>query len=304
MHKPYNSLAMAYPRKINTRNKFIDALPVVLLTLCIHACSLFQDPTETEEKSVDLYRRAKASLLLGNYAAAIETYEKLEVKFPFNPYAPNIALESAYAYYKNRNAPLALEKLDFFIEQYPNHPNTDYAYYLKGRAYYNYAKNFIHLVINYDRTDKDPEPLKNAFATFTTLIKEHPDSRYTPDARRHLIVIRNLLAIYEIKVANYYFNRKAHIATVNRIKYMLEYYAGAKHTPDGLLLMIEAYRRLGNNKLADDTARVLALNFPDYADRRLNKEGKVILQIEEDWSDTLDDISDTILETLRLKPRY
>ena len=272
--------------------------------LCTAACSLLPGTDGEDEGSTELYRRAKSSLSNGNYSGAIEIYEELEVKFPFSPYAPNIALELAYAHYKNYDSPVATEKLDFFIRQYPNHPRLDYAYYLKGRASYNHARGFIHLIINYDRTDKDPEPLKDAFTAFTVLTEKYPDSPYTEDAHRHLLIIRNLLAIHEIKVANYYFNRKAYVAAVNRVKYMLEHYTGAKHTPDGLLLMAEAYRRLGKGKLARDTRRVLKLNFPHYAERHMDREGRIILDLRQSWPEKLDDLSDTILETLRFKPRY
>lgn len=278
----------------------------IFLVVCasglVASCSLFDE--KPVEDDVALYARAKEALLNSNYASAITSYEELEIKYPFHKNARNAALELAYAYYKNDSSLRASEKVDFFIQQYPGDPRIDYAHYLKGVANYNYSSSILYEVINFDRTDKDPRPLIDAFNAFSHLIARHPDSLYVDSAQRHLSVILNTLAVYEIKVADYYFQRKAYVATVNRVKYLLEHYKGAQHVPDGLLLMAEAYRKLGRDKLADDTRRVLELNFPEFADRRLDPDGRLRIEADKSWLQQLNDISDTFLESVRLKPRY
>ena len=43
-------------------------------------------------------------------------------------------MEIAYTYYKEGESAQAVQAADRFIRQYPNNPNIDYMYYLKGLA--------------------------------------------------------------------------------------------------------------------------------------------------------------------------
>jgi len=76
--------------------------------------------------------------------------------------------------------------------------------------------------------------------------------------------LRENLARYEIHVANYYQRRKAHLASANRAKYVVENYQGSRAIPDALALMITSYRKLGMHDLASDALRVLELNHPEH----------------------------------------
>ena len=78
-----------------------------------------------------------------------------------------------------------------------------------------------------------------------------------------MLAIKNRLAAYENHVADYYLRRGAYVAAVNRAKTALEEYNGATRNARSLQIMAAAYEKLGMQDLADDTLRVLAMNFPD-----------------------------------------
>ena len=284
-------------------NKTLAVCLVFAFTFLPGACA-WLDTEETGLDSEQLYQLAKGSLLGENYTDATTKYEELETKHPFHKNSRDALLEMAYAYYKNSEPLLAEEKLEFFIKEYPDDHRIAYAYYLKGLANYNYATSIVYAIINFDRTDKDPQPLIDAFNAFNYLLVNYPDSKYTDSAHRHLIIIRNTLAVYEIKVANYYFQRKAYVATINRIQYLLQNYEGAQHTPNGLLLMAEAYRKVGRDRLAKDTARILELNFPEFVDQHIGDDGAVDVKADSDWFKGLKDISERFLELIDVKERY
>lgn len=77
-----------------------------------------------------------------------------------------------------------------------------------------------------------------------------------------MLFLKNRLAAYENHVADYYLRRGAYVAAVNRAKNALEEYNGADTNARSLKIMAEAYEKLGMHDLADDTRRVLAMNFP------------------------------------------
>ena len=56
----------------------------------------------------------------------------LESRYPFGRYADQAQLELIYANYKNAEPEAAKSAAERFIRLHPQHPNVDYAYYLKG----------------------------------------------------------------------------------------------------------------------------------------------------------------------------
>ena len=68
---------------------------------------------------------------------AIKYFEKLEARYPYGRFAQQAQLEVAYAYWRDNEPASALAAADRFIKLYPNHPNVDYAYYLKGLVNFN-----------------------------------------------------------------------------------------------------------------------------------------------------------------------
>lgn len=284
--------------------RFTHLLLISLVSFTISSCAMFNDNDDEVEEARAIYQSAKGSLLNKSYAAALEKYERLERNYPFSPFAQAALIETAYANYKSDDTETAAVLADQFIRNNPNHKHLDYAYYLKGLSYFNYGKTFLEALIPRDRTSKDVEPLTHSFDAFNYLYKNFPNSPYRDDVRRRLVVLRNMLAVHEIRVALFYFKKQSYVATVNRVNYMLERYDGAQHTPDGLSLLARAYEKLGSEDLADDTFRVLKLNYPEYVDRSLKRIAEIDQKQHRGWFAGLNDLADAILEKLRLKARY
>ena len=108
-------------------------------------------------------------------------------------------------------------------------------------------------------------------AEFNDLLTRFPNSQYAPDARKRMVYLRNLLARYEIHVANYLFKRGAWLAAANRGRYVVENFQGAPAMPDALAVMVEAYYLMELDELSDKALSVLKANYPDYPS--LNKDG-------------------------------
>ena len=80
-----------------------------------------------------------------------------------------------------------------------------------------------------------------------------------------MIHIRHVLARHELVVANYYLERRAYTAAVNRAKTVLESYQGSDAVADALAVLAYAYHRLSLPQLAEDNVAVLRANFPDHS---------------------------------------
>ncbi len=212
----------------------------------------------------EIYEEAKAELDNGQYETAIQFYERLESRFPYGIYAERAQLEVAYAYYKYNEPESAILAAERFIKLHPNHPNVDYAYYLRGLASFDADQSFMNRIFKQDPTERDPKAARRAFGYFGELVRKFPTSEYSREAIDRMYNLRDGLAKYETHVIRYYLKRRAYVAVVNRASYILENYQNTPYVPDALGAMVEAYYELGLNDLAQDALQVLKLNYPEH----------------------------------------
>jgi outer membrane protein assembly factor BamD len=245
-------------------------LPMFLLTGCGGDDAIRDDGPDAET----LYEEARGALAARSYEQAISLYRALTVRFPFGRHAEQALLDMAYAQHKARRPEQAISSLDRFLRTYPTHPNVDYAWYLKGLTNYEQTMGFLRELFPGTAADRDQQAAAQAFRDFQELIRRYPESRYVADARQRMVFLRNIMAEYETTVARYYQRRGAHIAALNRCRYVIENYPGAPATVDALEIMAESYERMDMAELAADTRRVLEYN---YADLMTEEERKGLL---------------------------
>lgn len=240
---------------------------ILALTLLLGGCSLFDkdksnEPDEYADWTAErFYTEAKQQLLEKRYDKAVKLYEKLEARYPFGKYATQAQLDIAYAYYKNDEPDSAIAATDRFIKLNPTHPNVDYAYYLRALVNYNRGIGFIDRFLPTDSSQRDPGSALDAYKQFEELINRFPNSRYAEDSKQRVISLRNNLAMYEIHVADFYMRREAYLAAARRCAEVVRKYQKTQAVPLALVTMEQAYRKLGQNDLADDAARVYAFNY-------------------------------------------
>ena len=128
-----------------------------------------------------------------DYDKAIGYFQKLESRFPHGVYATQAQLEIAYAHYKKQDPISCVAAADRFIKLHPNHPNVDYAYYLKGFASFN-ERGIVEKSTAQEISDRDPKTLKLSFAAFKELTDRYPKSRYFKDATQRMVYLVNALS--------------------------------------------------------------------------------------------------------------
>lgn len=245
----------------------------VLLLAFVSGCAFFGNKDDDQKKWTveQFYQNAKADLDSGNYSGAIKLYEALEARYPFGRYAQQTQLDIAYAYYKDNETAQTVTATDRFIKLHPNHPNLDYALYLKGLAYFKPDLGIFGDLLNLDNADRDPKALRESFEVFKDLVVRYPDSGYAPDARIRMTYLVNALAKHDLSVARYYFNRGGYLAAVNRTQNIVQRYPQAGVLEEALVISIQAYEKMGMPDLAADSKRILEKNFPK--NQMIAKEG-------------------------------
>ncbi|MEW6677161.1 MAG: outer membrane protein assembly factor BamD [Pseudomonadota bacterium] len=240
-------------------------LALVMLLGLLTGCSLLPEQIDDTKNwsASKLYNTAKGALNEGDYAKSIELYEKLEARYPYGAYAQQAQLEVAYAYYRDNEPLSAVAACERFIKLHPQHPNVDYAYYLKGLANFVEDQGLLARFSDQDMSERDPKAAREAFDAFKELAQRFPESKYTPDAVARMKYLVNALAAHEVHVGRYYYKRGAYVAAANRGKHVLQHYQQSPALEEALVIMARSYEKLGLEDLRSDTLRVIQKNFPD-----------------------------------------
>jgi outer membrane protein assembly factor BamD len=242
-----------------------SSLLVALAALLVSGCGLL---SSTDDETVGwsaqkLYGEAKDAMSNKDWQKAIKYLEKLEARYPYGRFAQQAQLEVAYAQWKDGERASAIAAADRFIKLYPNHPNVDYAWYLKGLINFNEQPGVFYLITTPDLTDRDPKSSREAFESFKEVITRFPESKYAEDSALRMRYLVNSLAAHEVHVARYYMKRAAYIAAANRAQYAIRHYPQAPATEQAVYILVRAYDKLGMNDLRDDAERVMRTNYPE-----------------------------------------
>ena len=238
---------------------------LILLSSCSYIEKALEEPDPTLNMSAaEIYVQGKDFLDAQDFINAIKLFELLEARYPFGTYSTQSMLDLAYANYAANLKDEAIVEANRFIRLYPNHPNVDYAYYLKALANFDKDANFFTRMIGHDQSKYDVTRLKQSFNDFSLVINKFPKSKYAKDSRNRLLYLKNTMAANELYIAEYYSKRSAHLAAIERIKYLFKNYGGTPSTEEALNLLIHSYNELEIYDLAYDSARVLLKNYPEY----------------------------------------
>ncbi|OXX55634.1 outer membrane protein assembly factor BamD [Vibrio sp. V12_P9A6T4] len=208
----------------------------------------------------ELYSEAQTSLQSGNWLTAIQKLEALDSRYPFGAYSEQVQLDLIYAYYKNDDLALGLATIERFTRLNPTHEKMDWVLYMRGLTHMAQDRNFMHDLFNVDRADRDPEPVKAAFADFKKLLQRYPKSPYAEDAHKRLFALKNRLAEYDLATADFYLRRESWIAAINRAQELQKTYPDTEAARKSLHIQLEAYKQLKLNDAIARTQKLIALN--------------------------------------------
>jgi outer membrane protein assembly factor BamD len=247
------------PRRTCVTVLFLVSLSALGL---LSGCGSTSKKTQKETPEA-LYSAAREELFSGATDEAIKQYEALQSRFPFGRVAQQALLEQAFAHYRAGDKAQALDAIDRFLKQNPNHPFADYAMYLRGLVHFSGKQGITAWIAPQDPSERDPKALRDAYDAFEELTQRFPDSLYTDDARLRMSWIYNAIATHEVHVASYYYRRGAWLAAANRAQGAVRDYQEAPIAEQALYIMVKSYDNLGMATLRDDAERVLRKNFPD-----------------------------------------
>ncbi|WP_347018814.1 outer membrane protein assembly factor BamD [Acinetobacter calcoaceticus] len=217
------------------------------------------------------FEKAQKSLDRGQYLDATKSLEAIDTYYPTGQYAQQAQLELLYSKFKQKDYEGAIALAERFIRLNPQHPNVDYAYYV--RAVSNMEQNYDSLMryTSLQQSHRDVSYLKVAYQNFVDLIRRFPSSQYSVDAAQRMKFIGQELAENEMTAARFNVKRKAWIAAAERSQWVIEHYPQTPQVPEALATLAYSYNQLGDKATSQQYIEVLKLNYPNL----VKKDGTV-----------------------------
>ncbi|AOA57780.1 outer membrane protein assembly factor BamD [Acinetobacter larvae] len=223
-----------------------------------------KDVVDTGPKSSEqvYFDKAQTALKRGQYTEAAKSLEAIDTYYPTGEYAQQSQLDLIYTKFKQKDYEGVVALAERFIRIYPQHPNADYAYYVRGVA--NMEQNYDGLLryTSLQQSHRDVGYLKVAYQNFVEFIRRYPSSKYAVDAAQRMTFISNELAENEMTAARFNLKRSAWLAALERAQWVTEYYPQSPQVPEALATIAYSYKKLGDNTTAQQYVDILKLNYP------------------------------------------
>ncbi|MEJ2041836.1 MAG: outer membrane protein assembly factor BamD [Reinekea sp.] len=229
--------------------------------------------TKLNDTESDYYYSAQEYLDKKNYTMAIERLNELESRFPFGLYAKAGLLDLMYAHYESGDYTDSLAEADRFTRLNSDHPNVDYAWFVKAMSYYKLFLANSGIFGKADPAQRSSQQGARAFQSLERFTSLYPDSEYRPEALKAMIVLKDALARHELIVADYYIRRGAWIAAAERAQAVVSNFHGVDAISDAWVVLIEAYNALD---MPEDSAAALQRLKSDYPDHPTLKSGEYV----------------------------
>ena len=235
-------------------------LIMIIIIFSVASCSIGRIKKRLETKPTVTYVEKPPELLLqdanrymqnGNFSLAAESFEEIDKQHPYSKLAKRSKIMAAYAYYLNKDFVNSILAIDRFIALHPADKSIPYALYLKGLCHFDQINNI----------GLDQAPAEKTKKIYEELTRKFPNSIYSKDAKKKILVANDQLAAKEMNVGRYYQEKNKHLAAIERFKVVVNDYSTTAQTPEALYRLTESYLSLGIVNEARKTTAVLSYNF-------------------------------------------
>src|SRR5215831_15485982 len=191
------------------------------------------------------YEKGLKELKDDNFPEAIKYFNFVKQKFPFSKYAVLAELRIADTQFERGHYLEAVDQYKMFGRSHPTHEFVEDGYvgFKICEAYVKQMpEDFFLLPPAYE---KDQSATKDALREIDAFVEKWPKSKYVEQAKKMRLEAVRSLAAAELYVARFYWNRSKYRATAWRLEGMLKEYSGTSYDPEALLLLGNAYEKLG-----------------------------------------------------------
>lgn len=208
------------------------------------------------------YEKGLSELEAKDWIAASKYFGFIKSRFPYSKYAVLAELRLADAEFGAEQYIEAIDSYRLFIKFHPTHEMVvnGYASFRIGEAYYKQLPGDFWMFP--PSHEKDQSATEDAANELKAFLDKYPDSPYRGRAKEIIAKVGKRLADHEWYVATYYWDRGKPMATVLRLRRLLERYRGVGYDDEALWLLGRAYVAVAMPERAKTTWQELLAKHP------------------------------------------
>ena len=253
------------------RNKFFHAAILITLSSIVGGCQSNKGPGSIQKEEV-LVKKSVSQLKAKRYTNAIDSLKKLNQDYMTSPKAQDYRLELMYAEFKAGEYDNAQATANQYVVMYPHEKYVDYALYLRSLSLYKTYEDWSPKRFSLQLGGRDPQPLRDAVQSLDIIIKKFPTSRYFYQASILQREIIEKLAERDFTIAKHYYGRHAYIASLERLKLVVESTQQQKLLDESLELMSLNYDKLGMKEMQANMQEIRKANAPKSKSLKTKKK--------------------------------
>jgi outer membrane protein assembly factor BamD len=187
------------------------------------------------------YEKGLKELEQKDWIAAAKYFGFIKTRFPYSKYAVLAELRLADAEFGADQYLEAIDSYRLFIKFHPTHEmvSNGYASFRIGEGYAKQLSDDFWMFP--PSAEKDQSSTEDAGNELKSFLDKYPDSPYRDKAKEILVKVGKKLAEHEWYVARYYWDRGRPMATVIRLRRLLDRYRGVGFDVEALWLLGRAY---------------------------------------------------------------
>ena len=187
------------------------------------------------------YREALASFEDHEWEEARSLFDEVKRVFAYSRYARLAELRIADIDYEQGKYSEAISGYRAFVKGHRGDDNVEYARYRISKSLY---LDISDTVLLPPQEERDQANTLDAYRELKGFLSRYPASRYRIDAAYMFEVVTQRLARHELYVARYYLRKDNFVATVARVNYALDHYAGSGLDAEALVLKGETLLKM------------------------------------------------------------
>ncbi|MBL1260902.1 MAG: outer membrane protein assembly factor BamD [Thiotrichaceae bacterium] len=231
-------------RPSNTVYCFIAAFSLLLSGCATTAQNSSSElPHENQHMTAStIYSSGKEAMNIGDNPAAIRHFNALITQFPTDKFALQGRLELAYAYHKTGQSSSTIATTERFINEHPQHKNSDYAYYLRGLSAYESAIRKLDA-----GATVIPFEVQMALTFLNELNNHYPDGKYSEDTRQRISALNERVAQRLVFSAKQQLDLGNPASAALLAKQVVDDYSTTSALQQAAIITNQAYQILGLN---------------------------------------------------------
>ncbi|MCF6323093.1 MAG: outer membrane protein assembly factor BamD [Gammaproteobacteria bacterium] len=234
-------------RPSNTVYCFIAAFSLLLSGCATTAQNSSEDSQANQRMSANaIYNAGKEAMNTGDHQGAIHHFNTLITQYPVDKFARQGQLELAYAYHKIGQSSSTIATTERFINDHPQHKNSDYAYYLRALSAYEMAIRKLDA-----GATVIPFEVPMALTFLNELSNHYPDGKYSEDTHQRINTLNERVAQLLVFSAQQQLDQGNPARAALLAKQVVDDHITTSAIQQAIIITNQAYKILGlNNSIA------------------------------------------------------